>query len=73
MFWDDVLRHWRRGSPIASRRLLRAAAGHVATFPAPKPRPRRRLRWILIGVGIAALALLALSGRLEALLAALPA
>jgi hypothetical protein len=71
MYWDDLIRHWRRGTPRESQRLLRAAAGHVTVLPAPRPRPRRRLLWLVTAL-IGSLALLALTGRLEPLLSALP-
>jgi hypothetical protein len=33
MFWDDLIRRWRRDTGGMSPRLLRAAAGHVAVLP----------------------------------------
>jgi hypothetical protein len=64
MFWDDLMRRWRRDSGGLSLRLLRAAAGEVAVSPAPKPRRRLRVPWLLmIALGIAAIVLLFQSGR----------
>ena len=48
MFWDDLMRRWRREHRSLDARLLRGAAGHVAVLPAPRPRRRSRLPWIVI-------------------------
>jgi hypothetical protein len=48
MFWDDLIRRWRRDAGGMSPRLLRAAAGHVAFLPAPRPRRRLRITWLLL-------------------------
>jgi hypothetical protein len=32
MFWDDLVRRWRRDARGVDPRLLRAAAGHVAVL-----------------------------------------
>jgi len=45
MFWDDLVRRWRRENGPMSRRQLRAAAGNVAVLP--EPRPQHRRRWLL--------------------------
>ena len=59
MFWDDLIRRWRRDAGGLSPRLLRAAAGHVAVLPTPKPRRRLRIpRLFLIALGIALIVLL---------------
>lgn len=67
MFWDDLIRRWRRDFRAVDRRLLRAAGGHVAVLPAPKPRRRSRVPWlILIALAIAAIVLLLQGGQAEA-------
>jgi len=74
MFWDDLIRRWRRDTGGLSPRLLRGAAGHVAVLPAPKPRRRLRVPWlVLIALGIAAILLLFQSGQVQAILAAVSA
>jgi hypothetical protein len=71
MFWDDLIRRWRRDTGGISPRLLRAAAGHVAVLPAPKPRRRLRVPWLLlIALAIAAVVLLLQSGQVQASLVA---
>jgi hypothetical protein len=73
MFWDDLIRRWRRDTGGLSPRLLRAAAGHVAVLPTPKPRQRLRVPWIfLIALGIAVIVLLFQSGQVQAVLEAFP-
>ena len=73
MFWDDLIRRWRRDTGGLSPRLLRAAAGHVAVLPTPKPRQRLRVPWIfLIALGIAVIVLLFQSGQVQAVLVAIP-
>lgn len=72
MFWDDLVRRWRRDVRGVDPRQLRAAAGHVAVLPAPRRRRRSRIPWlIVIAVAIALIGLLLQSGRAQALLAAL--
>jgi hypothetical protein len=72
MFWDDLIRRWRRDTGGVSPRLLRAAAGHVAVLPTPKPRQRLRVPWLfLIALGIALIVLLLQSGEVRAVLAAI--
>lgn len=72
MFWDDLIRRWRRDNRGLSPSLLRAAAGHVAVLPPAKPRRRLRVPWlILIALGIAAIVLLVQSGQVQAILDAL--
>lgn len=71
MYWDDLIRRWRRDAGGMSPRLLRAAAGHVAVLPAPKRRQRLRLPWVLlIALAIAAIVLLLQSGQVQAVLVA---
>jgi len=70
MFWDDLVRRWRRDTGGMSPRLLRAAAGHVAVLPTPKPRRRLRVPWLLlIALGIAAIVLLLQNDQVQAALA----
>jgi hypothetical protein len=65
MFWDDLVRRWRRESRLASARFLREAGGHVAVLPAPRRQRRSRLLLILL-VFLAALAAALLgSGRIS--------
>jgi hypothetical protein len=69
MFWDDLVRRWRRDTGGLSPRLLRAAAGHVAVLPTPKPRRRLRVPWLfLIALGIAVIVLLLQGGQVQAVL-----
>lgn len=71
MFWDDLIRRWRRDTGGMDPRLLRAAAGHVAVLPTPKPRRRLRLPWLfLIALGIAVIVLLFQNGQVQAVLVA---
>jgi hypothetical protein len=71
MFWDDLIRRWRRDTGGLSPRLLRAAAGHVAVLPTPKPRRRLRVAWLLlIALGVAVILLLLQNGQAQAILAA---
>jgi hypothetical protein len=59
MFWDDLIRRWRRDARLNSPNLLRAAGGHVAVLPAPRPRRRRRVLMLLLAlVAIGALLLI---------------
>jgi hypothetical protein len=48
MFWDDLVRRWRRDARGVDRRLLRATAGHVAVLPAPRRRRRSRAPWLVL-------------------------
>jgi hypothetical protein len=72
MFWDDLVRRWRREVRGLSPRLLRATGGHVAVLPAPRGQRRSRLPWlVLVAFVLAALVLLLQSGELRALLDAI--
>ncbi len=64
MFWDDLVRRWRREAKIISPQLLRAAGGHVAVLPAPRRRRRSRLTLLLVLLVAIGAALLVGSGRL---------
>jgi hypothetical protein len=65
MFWDDLVRRWRKSNKANSPRLLRAAGGHVAVLPSPQR--ARQVRPLLVILAILALLLLLLfrSGRIE--------
>lgn len=63
MFWDDLVRRWRRDAGVLSPRLLRAAGGHVAALPAPRPRRRSRVRLLLLLALVALAALFLLQTR----------
>ena len=58
MYWDDLIRRWRRDTKANSPRLLRAAGGHVAVLPAPRRAPQ--VRRLLVILAIVALVLLLL-------------
>jgi hypothetical protein len=60
MFWDDLVRRWRKETKANSPRLLRAAGGHVAVLPAPQR--TRQVRPLLVVLAILALFLLLLFG-----------
>jgi hypothetical protein len=70
MFWDDLVRRWRRESGGMSSRALRAAAGHVAVLPTPRPRRRARLPWlVLVSIAFALLVLLLQHGEVRSVVA----
>lgn len=58
MYWDDLIRQWRRKTRANSPRLLRATGGHVAVLPAPRRAPQ--VRRLLVILAFAALVLLLL-------------
>jgi len=58
MYWDDLVRRWRRETKTNSPRLLRAAGGHVAVLPAGRRTPQ--VRPLLVILAIVGLALLLL-------------
>lgn len=67
MFWDDLVRRWRRDVRGIDPRLLRAAAGHVAVLPAPRRRQRSRVPWlVLIALLIAVILLLSQGSQAQA-------
>jgi hypothetical protein len=59
MFWDDLVRRWRRDNPSLGPHLLAGAAGQVAVAPTPHRRSRQAL--LLLIVGLLVLLALALS------------
>ena len=74
MFWDDLVRRWRRENRGLSPRLLRATAGHVVALPSPRAHRRSRLPWlVLFALVFAVILLLLQSGQVQAILAALSA
>jgi hypothetical protein len=73
VYWDDLIRRWRRDTRTLDPATLRAAGGHVAVLPSPRQRRRRGLNPALLWfttlvLGLAA-SLLASQGILAALLA----
>jgi len=64
VFWDDLVRRWRREHRVVDPRELRAVGGHAAVLPAPRRRRRLRLPWfaIIALAIIGAVALVLLSG-----------
>jgi len=58
MYWDDLIRRWRRETKANSPRLLRAAGGHVAVLPTPRRAPQ--VRPLLVILAFVALVLLRL-------------
>lgn len=62
MFWDDLVRRWRRDVRGVDSRLLRAAAGHVAALPAPRRRRRSRVPWLVLIVLLVVVILLLVQG-----------
>lgn len=63
MFWDDLIRRWRRDAKVVSPGLLRAAGGHVAVLPAPRRRRRSHLLLLLLALVAVGAALLVGTGR----------
>jgi hypothetical protein len=59
MFWDDLVRRWRRDLRARDPEVLRAAGGHVAVYPAPH-RARRTRSPLMALLVLVALALLLL-------------
>lgn len=62
MFWDDLVRQWRKGTKANSPRLLRAAGGHVAVLPNPHRAPQVRPLVVILAILALLLALLFASG-----------
>jgi hypothetical protein len=73
MFWDDLVRRWRRDVRAVDSRLLRAAGGHVAVLPAPRRRRRSRVLWLIVIAVIIAIGVMLLQGgQVQALTAIVP-
>jgi hypothetical protein len=62
MFWNDLVRWWRRENRLMGGRLLRGAAGNVAVLPEPHPQ-RRRQRLLPLAVVLLGLALYTTAAR----------
>jgi hypothetical protein len=65
MFWDDLIRRWRRDNRQLGRRLLAGAAGYVAVAPSRPRRSRMTLALLIVAVGVL-LALAVATGRVQA-------
>jgi len=64
MFWEDLVRRWRREAKVISPQLLRGAGGHVAVLPAPRRRRRSSQILLLLLAAAIGAAVLVASGRL---------
>jgi hypothetical protein len=62
MFWDDLVRRWRKETRANSPRLLRDAGGHVAVLPNPQRAPQARPVVIILAILAILLGLLIGSG-----------
>ncbi len=62
MFWDDLVRRWRRDAGTRDGRLLAAAAGNVAVYPAPQRSRRLGTRWLVVIALVAAVVALLATG-----------
>jgi hypothetical protein len=51
MFWDDLVRRWRRDNRQLGPHLLAGAAGYVAVSPTRRRRSRVLLALLIIAVG----------------------
>lgn len=65
MFWDDLVRRWRRESGVVDQRLLREAGGHVAVLPSLRPQRRSRLPLLLVILLAAAALVLVVWGQVS--------
>ena len=63
MFWDDLVRRWRREAKVLSPGLLRGAGGHVAVLPEPRRTRRYRLLVLLLVLLVIGAVMLVGSGR----------
>jgi hypothetical protein len=68
VYWDDLVKRWRREARTRPGGELRAAGGHVAVFPERPPRRfGRLLPLILVALAIAFALLLFSAGEAHAL------
>jgi hypothetical protein len=58
MFWDDLMRRWRRDQRVVGQNVLQAAGGHVAMMPSHRRRGRFHVPWWVVVALVAALAAL---------------
>lgn len=65
MYWDDLLRRWRRDNPQLGPRLLVGAAGKVAVAPSRRRQSRRTLLALVVAI-LVLLTLAVGSGRVHA-------
>lgn len=64
MFWDDLVRRWRRDNRALPPGALRAAAGNVAVLPSPRPRRRPGLSALFVLI-VGVLVLLVATGQIR--------
>ena len=65
MFWERLVRRFRRGARAFDPAVLQTAGGNGASMPAP-PRRRVHVAWIvLIAMGVALVLLLSQSGHTQ--------
>jgi len=62
MFWDDIVRRWRRDAKVVSPRLYRGAGGHVAVLPSPRRQRQSRFLLLLVMLSVLGSVLLVASG-----------
>jgi hypothetical protein len=67
VFWDDLVRRWRRDARVVSPRLLRATGGHVAVLPAPRRGRRNPLLLVLVTLALIGAAYLLATNRVWSL------
>ena len=66
MFWERLLRRFRRDARAFDPAVLQTAGGHGAALPPAQPRRRAHLGWIiLIAMGVALVLLLSQSGHTQ--------
>jgi len=63
MFWDDLIRRWRREARVRDAAALRALGGHVAVLPSRRPRRARRWPVLIVLAILIAVAILLLQTR----------
>jgi hypothetical protein len=67
VFWDDLVRRWRRDARVVSPRLLRATGGHVAVLPAPRRGRRNPLLLVIVTLALVGAAYLLAMNRISIL------